>query len=247
MHLDEGQVQRLVHGELAPSAATAVREHLAACSDCVSLVAEAERSDGEVAGLLRLLDHTPPRVDVRALMSRAPVAHAAWGRWAAGLLLAAGAAGAAYAAPGTPFKGWITSVLESIGERGPGTPRTRPSTVAPTAAVSGIAVAPGRALLILFTSAEGAGTARIALIDGADVTVRTPIGGATFTSDVDRLVIDNRGSSAGFDIDIPRSAARVEIQVAGRRVFLVQNARVVTATAPDADGRYSLLLSASRH
>lgn len=246
MHLDEGRVQEFVHGELAPPAATAVREHLAACADCVGRVAEAERLDGEVAGLLRLVDHVPPRIDVRALMSRAPAPHVAWGRWAAGLLLAVIVAGAAYAAPGTPFREWITSVLESIGDRRSGSPRTERRAVAATPGVSGIAVAPGRALLILFTSAESTGTARLALIDGADVMVRVPIGGATFTSDVDRLVIDNRGSSAAFDIEVPRSAARVEIQVAGHRIFLSQHARVTTATAADTDGRYSLPLSMSR-
>ena len=246
MHLDEGQVQELLHGEAAPPVAKALREHLAACADCVGRVAEAERQDGEVARLLRLVDHAPPTVDLRTMIARAPAPQAEWRRWAAGLMLAVGLAGAAYAAPGTPFRGWVAAALASMGARGAGPPRAQPPALPSVAGVSGIAVAPGRALLILFTSEQRAGKARLSLTDGPDVTVRTSIGAATFTSDIGRLLIENAGSSASVDIEIPRAAARVDIQVAGRRIFLVQRARVTTTAAPDSADHYQLPLTAPR-
>lgn len=246
MHLDEGQVQELLHGEAAPPVAQALREHLSACADCVGRVAEAERQDGEVARLLRLVDHAPPKVDLRTMIARAPAPRAEWRRWAAGLMLAVGLAGAAYAATDTSFRRWIAAALETTGARAAKAPHAQPPALASGAGVSGIAVTPGRAFLILFTSEQREGKARLSLTDGPDVTVRTSIGAATFTSDIGRLLIENAGSSASVDIEIPRAAARVEIQVAGRRIFLVQRARVTTTAAPDSVEHYQLPLTAPR-
>ena len=247
MHLDDGQVQALLHGEVAPPVATALRGHLTACAECSNRVADAEREDGEVTGLLRLVDHAPPRVDPRTLIARASASRAEWGRWAAGVALAIGLAGVAYAAPGTPFRGWIAAARVAMsGHGGGGTPRVQQAALPTGAGVSGIAVTPGRALIILFTSEQREGKARLTLTDGPDVTVRTSIGAATFTSDVGRLLIENAGSRASVDIEIPRAAARVEIQVAGRRVFLVQRARVTTSAAPDSLGHFQLPLARPR-
>ena len=215
MHLDEGQVQALLHGEAAPPVARVLREHLSACADCVGRVAEAERQDGEVARLLRLVDHAPPKVDVHTMLARAPAPQAEWRRWAAGLMLAVGLAGAAYAATDTSFRRRIAAALETSGARGVKAPHAQPPAPASGA---GVSVAPGRAFLILFTAEQRDGKARLSLTDGPDVTVRTSIGAATFTSDLGRLLIENAGSSASVDIEIPRAAARVEVQVAGRQV-----------------------------
>lgn len=227
MHLDEEQVQRLLHHELPPAAETAARAHLAACSDCRGRAAEAERDEQEVHALLRALDHPVPRLDPESVAARAR-AHGFVPprvRWAAGILLALGLAGVAYAAPGSPLRRWAQAVAERLG----GSSRRPP--VAPTALIpdsgAGIAVVAGPELVILFTAPQPAGQAQVSLTDGAEVVVRAPIGAATFTFDVGRLVIDNRGSSATFTIQIPHAAPLVEIRVAGQRVFLKEGPHVV--------------------
>jgi len=100
------------------------------------------------------------------------------------------------------------------------------SAQAPDPGVAGIAVAPGRALVILFTSPQVEGQAQVSLTDGTEVVVRAPSGTATFTADVDRLVIDNPGSRATFEIQIPRAAPWVEIRVQGVPIFLKEGSRV---------------------
>lgn len=243
MHLDEAEVQRLVHGEMAAPAERAARDHLAQCTQCDEEVARAAREEERVADLLRLIDHAPPAIDVRAIVARAPAPRMERGRWAAGLLLAMGLAGVAYAAPGLPLRGWIAAALEAIGGR-PG-PSLVPGT-APVPGAAGVAVEPGNDLLIEFTSARNGSTARLELTDGVEVEVRTRIGAATFTSNVGQLVIENQKDSAAFEIEIPRSASRVEIRVAGKRVFLKEASRLTTTAAPDERGRYHLSLAETR-
>src|SRR5688500_7027672 len=118
MHLDEEQLQRMLHGEAAPVAGRPLREHLSACAECRERLRQAERDEAEVHALLRRVDHPAPAVSAEAVAARAGRApDRGWGRWAAGILLALTAAGAAYAAPGSPLRGWARSVLEPAGER----------------------------------------------------------------------------------------------------------------------------------
>jgi len=262
MHLDEEQIQRLLHGELSRPAETAAREHLAGCADCRRRVADAEREEAAVHALLRAVDDPAPQLDVEAVAAaaQAPVSsrhrperrlrRRALGhrepslRWAAGFLLAAIVVGAAYAVPGSPLPDWVSAVRGWMGG-GPGaTPSTPGPAQAPDERVAGIAVAPGDELLILFLSPQVEGQVDVALTDDAEVGVRAPIGAATFTSDVERLVIDNRGSSASFEVRIPRAAPRVEIRVVGRRIFLKEGARVMAGES-QARGLYLLPLTPS--
>src|SRR5881397_793977 len=217
MHLDEEQVERFLHRELGRTADTSAREHLAACPDCRRRVAQAEREEEEVYALLRHVDHPAPTIDASAVAARSTVA-VAWFRWAASIVLTLGVAAAAYAAPGSPLPGWAKAVVDWIS----GHPRGR----APERGAAGIAVVPGRNLVILFTSSQAEGQAQVRLTDGGEVVVRAPTGAATFTTDADRLVIDNRGSSATFEIQIPRAAPRVEIWVKAVRVFLKEGAHL---------------------
>ncbi len=245
MHLDEEQIQRLLHGELAPPAETSARQHLAECTDCRGRVAEAEREEDEVYALLRQVDHPPPPVDADAVAARARAHDFGWGRWAAGILVALGLASAAYAAPGSPLPAWVEAFREWIGGRPDPSPSAPAPVRAPEPRVAGIAVAPGQKLLILFTSPQAEGQAQVSLTDGAEVVVRAPIGAAIFSSDVDRLVIDNQGSAAIFEIEVPRAAPRVEIRVGADRIFLKEGRRVTTEKSTKARGLYLLPLMPS--
>jgi hypothetical protein len=236
MHFDEEQIQRLLHGELTPANVALAREHLAACSDCSSRLAAAEREESWVLDKLRRLDHPPPRVEAAAVMTGRPRHSVAWSRWAAGIVLALGVAGVAYALPGSPLRRLVHRVAAVIGEA----PRTDPRTPRePTdTAARGIGVTPGERFTIVFSTEQPGGVAVVSLTDRADIAVRAIGGAATFTSDVDRLSIDNAGSSAPFEIEIPRRAPSVEIRVGPHRVFSKEGSRVVTSGRQDSEDRY---------
>jgi len=258
MHLDEEQVQRLLHGELAPDMGPVVREHLEKCAECRARAEESRREEEETHALLSRLDEAPPGLDARAVARRARVRplqrERHWERWAAGILVAFGVSGVSYAIPGSPVPAWVKAVVGRVGGRtgrspaaaGRSTapePRPTPAPAPPAPSAAGIAVAPGRELVVTFTSARG--QARVSLTGGAQVEVRAPAGAAGFTSHVDRLVIDNVGSAI-FDIEIPRSARRVEIRVGDRRLLLVESGRIVGLEPSESSGPRLVPLAPSR-
>jgi hypothetical protein len=244
MHLDEEQVQRLLHREAAPPAETAVREHLALCEQCRSRMAQAEREESLLLERLRRVDHALPPVTLEAIVARGRRRAAGWGRLAAGIFLALAAAGVAFAAPDSPFGGVLQRIVEWVG----GASR-RSSHAAPSPETSGgqagIAVAPGDRLTIAFTVEQSGGTATVSLTGSANVVVRALGGTTTFTSEVNRLSIEHRGTPGRFEILIPRGAPSVEIRVGGRRSFLTEASRVETEYPQDGQGRYVVPLSRS--
>lgn len=243
MHLDEAQVQQLLHGELARVDEIAAREHLAGCTVCRDRVAVAAREEADVFALLGAVDHPAPVIAVSAIEARGRAPDARRLKWAAGVVLALGIAGAAYAAPGSPLPRLLGTVTGWM-RPDPELADTRSSVSPPGAAsVAGVAIAPGERLVIVFTSSQTEGDARVRLTDSAEVVVRAPSGAATFSSDADRLVIDNRGGTGTFEIQIPRAAPRVEILVDGTRRFLKEDDRITADELPGAQGRYAIRLS----
>ncbi len=174
--------------------------------------------------LLRYLDHEPPRITADDVAARARAEGTRIRlRWAAGFVLAAALAGTAYAAPGSPLRTWLSALAEQF--RAEALPNVDSALVAGVS-MAGLAIVPGPALVIEFAELQQQGQARVTLTDGDQVQVRAPSGAATFSSDPERLTIDNRGSTAGFEIELPRGASRVEIRVAGAVVLLKEGDRV---------------------
>jgi len=231
MHLDEETLQRLLDGELEPSAESAAHLHLTECDACRELLARATQDEEETHALLQLADHPPPQVSAETIAARARARPQAWShRRAASILVALGVAGAVYAAPGSPLPKWVANAMDWIRNR-PGTESAIPTPEAPSmpdmdSKTSGIAIAPGERLVIVFTSPQTEGGVRVSLTEDADVVVRGPSGSAHFTSEPERLVIDNASSTAIFDVAIPRGAPRVEIQVGDHSIFLKEGSRV---------------------
>lgn len=181
----------------------------------------------DINALLRHLDHPSPPVSAEAIVARARGRRPGWGRWAASILLLMGLGGVAYAFPGSPVPRWLDAVGDAIaGTHHPPTASAPLPPPVPDVAAAGVAVTPGSDFRILFTRASDSGQIRVTLTSGSDVVVRAPGGAATFTSDINRLVIDNQPGSTLFEIAIPRSAPRVEIQVGGHRVLLKDHDRV---------------------
>jgi hypothetical protein len=243
MHLDEAQVQQLLHGELARVDETAAREHLAACIVCRDRVAVAAREEADVFAVLGAVDHPAPVIAVSAIEGRARAPDARRLKWAASVVLALGIAGAAYAAPGSPLPR-LVGTLSGWMRPDPERAQTRSSPSPPGAAsVAGVAIAPGQRLVIVFASSQAEGDAFVRLTDGAEVVVRAPSGAATFSSDADRLVIDNRGGTRTFEIQIPRTAPHVEILVERMRRFVKDADRIKANELPGEPGLYAVPLS----
>lgn len=245
MHLDQEQIQRLIHGELAPSLSGFARDHLTACSDCRAGVTAAEREEAVVFEQLRQLDHPVPAPSARSAIARARSGAGSWRRWAAAIALVLGAAGVTYAIPGLPVRGWLTALLSAVAGReepvaAPGAPAPRSDAV-----TSGVVVDPGDRFAIVF-AARADGSVHIVLTEDRAVVARALGGAAAFTSDVDRLTIDGYVAGAAFEIRIPRSAPHVEILSDNRRLFLSQRSRVTTAVPAGADGSYIVPFTAPR-
>jgi hypothetical protein len=245
MHLDLERLQRLLDGELTRAEEATAREHMLGCAECRGRLDRAQREAERVDALLRLADVPPLPVHARAFAeeARGRARGALVMQRAAAILLALGIAGVAYAvyaAPGSPVRAWWAAIAHRIG----GEPRRAPSTPSPRDVPrAGIAVAPGRDFAVEFTFAQAGGGVVVSLTDGSEVVVRGLPGAASYTSDTDRIVIDNRVSSATFQIEIPHTAPRVEIRVGGERIFLKEGAHVSGAAAADSSALYHLQLT----
>jgi hypothetical protein len=243
MHLDDERVQRLLHGELEPSGERLARQHLAACDDCRVLVEEARAEEQRLFGLLRKVDHPPPDRDPQVIFAAGRSPSARWERWAAGIVLLAAAAGAAYAAPGSPLSAALDRLVRIIASTEPQSPADTAATDT-VAAGAGIAVTPGDRLTIQFLVEGDGALGTLSLTDGAKAMVRAVAGAATFSSDVDRLSVRSAGP-ARFEVLIPRSAPWVEVLAGDTPVFRKRAAEVVAESEPGAGGRYGLNLSRS--
>lgn len=238
MHVDDEQMQRRLHAELDATTLRAVDEHLAACTLCRERASAAGRGEDRVMQLLEALDGEQSRVEARQLIARARTRDHAWIRRAASFLLAVGIAGTAYAAPGSPLPRWVASFIERVAEEPPVvSPVAVPEPIrAQDSAASGIAMRPDGALVVLFAATQASGRARVSLVNASEVTARSFGTSVPFRADIGRIVVENGGSSADFEILIPRDAPRVEIRVGSARVYLKDGDRITSNAFPDSAG-----------
>ncbi|HEU5040451.1 MAG TPA: zf-HC2 domain-containing protein [Gemmatimonadales bacterium] len=236
MHPDDEQLQRWLDHELTPEAERTVGAHLEGCDACRFRAERARLEVAELRGALTLLDHPVPRIsagDIAIAARRSP--QRAGLRWAAAVLAAVGLAGVAYAAPGSPVPGWIASLSARVSAREQSVP---PPALERSgqADLAGIAVPPGRRLVVSFDSAQVEGEAIVTIAAGAELTVRAPAGAATYDAGLERLTIGNGGSRASYAVTIPADAPWVEILVAGERLLLKAGDRVTTRDGTGAAG-----------
>ncbi|MEP7344621.1 MAG: hypothetical protein ABI877_05125 [Gemmatimonadaceae bacterium] len=241
MHLDDEQVQRVLHGELLIADASAVQEHIASCDACRQLIERARGEEAEILVLLGAVDHPRRRIDIESVrrIARPSAASRLPLRWAAGIVAAVGIAGVAYAVPASPLKRWIDELRQPL----PASSVHVPAPAAlPGANVEGVSIAPGSSVRIFFTAAQASGEARVVLADVDEISVRTPAGSARFAVGAGQLTIENVGASVDYDIVVPRSAPRVEILVAGVRIWSKDGERVVSDYPGAPDGAAHLPL-----
>jgi hypothetical protein len=193
-----------------------------------------DRDENEVYALLRHLDHPAPPVTIEAIGARARRgARSERWRWAAAVLLTTTLAGVAYAAPGSPLPAWVARATERLTPtRPPRPPDDIPAPVQPAPyGGAGMALPPGRELLIVFAGPEPGGTLRIALTDASDVTIRASTDAVDFTSERDRVRIETRQGAPDFEVTVPRSAPKVEIRVADAPVFRKDGSEIILREA----------------
>jgi len=247
-HPPDEDIQRLLDGERTAVLEAPMRAHLARCEDCRDRVEDSRRDKAEIETLLRLVDHPAPRLDAERVTARATwQRRLPWRRLAAGIVVSLGVAGAAAALPGSPFRRWVVDVANRIvGSVAPAPAVVTPPSPDPAAPnMAGVSLIPDGDIAIIFTSSQKTGMARVAFSFGPELTIQAPPGAARFASEEGRLVVDNAGSSASFDIQLPRSAQRVDILVGGERRFLKDGVRILTAFPSDSSGAFLIPLTAS--
>jgi hypothetical protein len=246
MHLDDERIQRALHRELRPDAESAVDDHLSACPECRSRLLQAQAEESWILDRLSTLDHVPPPVTAGSVMTRTHRAAPVWTRLAAGIVLALGVAGVAYAVPGSPLPGALRRIVQLIAPPRQPTlePIPAPRSAEPQA---GIAVVPGARLVIDIVPGRAVDTAVVSLADGTEVVVTAQGGATTFSSDPDRLTIRRSGPPARLEMLIPRQAPSISIRVGARRIWLKTDSRILSDASPDSQGRYLLPLSQSAH
>jgi hypothetical protein len=167
-----------------------------------------------------------------------------WVRWAAGIIFLLAAASVAYAVPNSPVRAWVSRMV-GLGNGATSRPQRSAGATRSATGSAGIAVAPSDRFLIRFITTQKRGAATVSLTNGSEITISALDGAAAFTSDIDRLTIDNAGSETSYEIHLPRGARWVEILVAGRRVLLKRGDRVVTSAGADSGGYYVLPLTSA--
>lgn len=243
MHPDASRLMSYADGELPSAERASIRQHLIACATCGAMVEEGERTRDEIDVLLRAVDHPHPSVSAASLVRRAQregTGRTRAFRRAAGIVLAVVAAGVAYAAPGSPLREWIRGP-----ERAPAAATSSPVQARrpiPRRITAGIAVTAGESLVIQFAASQQTGVVRITLVDSATVVVRAPESAATFSSAEGRLLIDNAGSTASFEIELPRAAPSIEVRVGDRRLLMSRGGQLSGAVEA---GASSVVLSLS--
>ncbi len=202
--------------------------------------------DLEIDEVLRRLDHPVPQVLVDSIIRTARRPKSSRLRWAAGVaLLLAVAAGAAYAAPGSPVRAWIAEVGRALGFGSePGSSEPTEGAV-PTPESAGIALIPGNELTIEFVEAGLAGTLRVDFTDDAEVVVSAPTGATRFVSEPERLLVEHTTPDT-VRVSIPRAGARngglVTIRVGTRELLRVIDGSVSAVMPPAGGGGYVLPL-----
>ena len=237
MHLEDDGIQRVIHGEIREEDEAWVEEHLTSCPTCARLADEAREEDGRILELFRALDHPAPPVSPQELPPHASRKPAHWIRWAAGVVGLLGFSTAAYAAPGSPFPGWVRHLVE-IFASAPPTPTSIPPGDAP--ATAGISVAPGLHLAVTFTSSDWTGSLTISVEEISEVAVEAVGIPVSFTSDAGLLLVEPEGTEGELRVRIPLDAPRVEVLLGAESVFEKNGESIRTDARMDSLGRYRI-------
>ena len=230
MHLDEGGIQALLHGELPAADAERWTRHASDCEACAARLADARAEEGELFATLGALDAPLPELDLEEIRARArasshAVARGAPWRIAASIVAVLAAAGALYALPGSPLRRAIEGFTAASDS---------PRETATTPELSGVAFEPGESFVVAFDAPLAGDSVRIEVVDGASGAVRVA-GEAAFAIRSGRLTV-TAGQPGLYHLDVPRGAPLVRVEVAGRTEVEIQAGVLRTADGTVSDG-----------
>jgi hypothetical protein len=222
-HAGDGQLLALMDGQLSAAEEAAVRSHLRSCPTCAGELDALREASALLSASLWLLDATAPAATpVAPLAGRTGGARVAAVRRtllrAAGIVLVLAGGGAA-ALPGSPVREWARAAWDR-GKAlfGGAEPAATAEVPAPATSV-GIDAAPvdGRIRVSLVGMPPGT-EVRVRLVDrpAAWIEAEGLAGPAPqFVRGSGRIEVVG-GAARGLQIDLPRDAARAEVEVDGR-------------------------------
>ncbi|NIN71019.1 MAG: hypothetical protein GTO46_03595, partial [Gemmatimonadetes bacterium] len=106
----------------------------------------------------------------------------------------------------------------------------------------GLSLVPTGEFELVFEAVQDAGTVEVSLTDESELAVRSIGGQPRYSVAPNQVRIDNAGSTADYEVLLPRSARHVRIRVGDSVVFTQQDGSIMTTAVPDAAGRYVLEL-----
>lgn len=237
-HPDEGTLQALLDGEVAPPEHQALTRHLGGCERCRGELEELRLAFERSAGALALLDRPAPAGAHREFTRRR--GRYAWGpalRRAAVLLLFA-ATGAAAAVPGSPLREWLSGRIGGAPESASApaaAPAAQPAP-APEAPPAGVSVRPSEGVMRVALVRPSAGLrvrVRVSEEEMVRVSARGAAAGARFRTRTDRIeVVD--GGPGDVWVEVPRSVRHFSLEVDGR-VLLTKDGEQLRLPGPAAD------------
>lgn len=234
MHLSDGSLFALLDGALAPDAATAVQDHLRTCPACRSRREELERDRAEITDSLSSLDRPPPPVTAEMVVTHARRG-ARRGLLAAGLgtLLIGGAA--VVFATAIPRQWFARMFHPHAGARVQG-----PAHAPAPSTHSGIALVPGRALVLSFRAEQSSGSVHISLVPDSLVTVQALGDTVDYTVGTDAVTIGNdERTIANYEILVPQTLTHIRVQVGDRVIFSRNDSAIVSPVGREgAAGEY---------
>lgn len=240
MHASEEVLQRLVDGELSEKERTAWEMHLGSCPECRNEYHQLQQLSANVDSLLTSASGPSRRVRFSDIVQTAAIRRQGrMRRNVAGILLAFGLAGAAYAMPGSP----LPALFRSVGDlfKGGGSPAPLESdSPSPSPSPSGISVHPGESFSIVFEPTEAGGEATLVWSAGAEVAVTTDPGAAQFSSAPGILTIRIRRADASVRIEIPTAARQLTVLSEERVLFQAEEGSVLIGPSPGPNGESHL-------
>ncbi len=230
-HPADGDLRALLDGELPPAQRVEVEQHARTCAVCRARVAALESAAQETAALLALLPTAAPDLRIETIVSRARAPRLRWGVIAAALALVV--ASVAGATVGRPYVRALVVQIRAV---------VHPKSSAPSPASRGgqvgIAFILGSQADISFDAPQSSGAVYVSLADTAKVVI-VPSAAVTYRVHPGGVIVHNVGSSASYDIVVPRNALHVRILVAGRVLFEKAGSRVTAPAPAEPTGRYA--------
>lgn len=248
-HVPDGVLEALADGEQVHD--ERALSHVLSCARCRHRLARATADTSSISALLSAVDHPVPPLAIDSVIARGHrKAHR--GVLAAGAIFAVVSTAAA-AIPGSPVRRYARHVLatrdatHAVAVQASDAPGTSSqATSSNVQATRGVAFVPGADVDIRFRTTQSTGVLHVRVADVRTLRLSHDSSVAAYALTSAGITVDNAGSSADFDLVIPQSVTRARVRIGTRTVLAKDGAKVTSAGARDASGRYAISLVGDR-